>query len=294
MTEIANEQRAWKSVQFETGPGQEDLACWLMIEWGAGGCEVQVGEDQRLIIKAAFDSERLPETAMKELALALEGYGLAESLRSLRVEDVDHQDYLSKWKEGFGPFLVGERLQIVPVWKEDSTKTIKGRVPLILNPGMAFGTGLHATTQYCLQAIERLHAPERILDIGTGSGILAIACVLLHPKAEVVAVDKDANAIANANENIELNALDGLIEVIEGEPSAVSGQFDAVLSNLTCEDIISLLPKYLELLASGGKLICAGVLAEKLGMLEDALKVTSLRVVDQAVSGEWVGLTLQK
>jgi ribosomal protein L11 methyltransferase len=289
MSKSAKDQPAWTSIQFKTGLGQEDLACWLMIEWGAYGCETQACGDQQVIIKAAFESTNLSDSAIKDLALVLEGYGLGESLRTLRVEQVNHEDWLSKWKEGFGPFPVGNRLLICPAWRAASEK---GRTPLVINPGMAFGTGLHATTQYCLQAIERLASPGKILDVGTGSGILAIASALLHPNAGIVALDNNTHAIENARENIRLNNLSDRIQLIEGEPGASLGKFDCILSNLTYEDIIALLPVYLNLLEVPGKIICSGILEEKLGNLESALSDRLLRIIDKSSVGEWVGLTI--
>jgi ribosomal protein L11 methyltransferase len=137
-----------------------------------------------------------------------------------------------------------------------------------------------------------LASPGKILDVGTGSGILAIASALLHPNALIVALDNNTHAIENARENIRLNNLSNRIQLIEGEPSASLGKFDCILSNLTYEDIIALLPVYLNLLEVPGKIICSGILEEKLGNLESALSDRLLRIIDKSSVREWVGLTI--
>lgn len=137
---------------------------------------------------------------------------------------------------------------VCPPWLLDTLtpEEIGVRKVLVLEPGMAFGTGLHATTQYCLTAFEMQPHPQRILDVGTGSGILAIASAMqTGPKAVIIGVDIDPVAIENAVKNLELNRVQKRVELITGGIEAVTRKdFDVIFSNLTCEDIISLLPDY--------------------------------------------------
>ena len=169
-----------------------------------------------------------------------------------------------------------------------------------MNPGMAFGTGLHATTAFCLQAIEdKIHGPN-ILDIGTGSGILSIACAVTIPQAKIIAVDIDDNAITNAKQNIQLNHLEKRIELILTDAQKLQSDltkiktFDTVLSNLTAETIIELLPLYNKLLNSDGILILAGIIEERLTMLQNALAEFSFHTINKAIDKGWVGLVLTK
>lgn len=293
MNQKANLERQWTSIQFEVEQSQEELASWLMIQCGSRGCEVLDSKDGKRTIKSSFDTDSLSETAINDLTERLEEYGLAESLSTFSLQEFGDEDWLTKWKEGFVAFPVGERLMVCPAWLKDTIQPEPHRKRIIINPAMAFGTGLHATTRYCLKTIEEIEVMDRVLDVGTGSAILAIATALLHPAASVVALDNNEHAIENARENIHLNDMDSRIELILGEPKFVrSRKFDCILSNITCEDIVALLPEYFEFLVSGGKVICAGILQDKAKTLENAANSYGFAVVEKEISGEWAGLTL--
>src|SRR5262249_22645057 len=145
-------------------------------------------------------------------------YGLSSSLRSLKVSSLEEQDWLEKWKEGFEPFTIGNRVTICPPWwKENLSENLQiGRNVIYNEPGLAFGTGLHTTTQYCIRCIEEQRAIESALDVGTGSGILAIACALLHPKSKILAIDIDPQSIKTARENLEINKVVTQVELLVG------------------------------------------------------------------------------
>ena len=282
----------WASVYFETEAEQEDLACWLMIERGAKGCEIGSLAHGRIAIKASFQSSELSPPAIKDIGARLDEYGLAEALKTFRVDQIKEEDWLNKWKQGFEPISIGKHFVICPPWRKDAYKLEAGQQLIIIDPGMAFGTGLHATTQYCLKAIEKFDLGSNIVDIGTGSGILAIASAMIYPDAQVVALDNNAHAIENAYQNLCLNNVEHQIRLLEGEPAGVlSGKFSTIFSNLTCEDIVALLPIYASLLASKGKIICAGILHDRLCLLEHAAAQYPWRILDQEIAGEWVGLT---
>jgi ribosomal protein L11 methyltransferase len=138
--------------------------------------------------------------------------------------------------------------------------------------------------------------PQRIIDVGTGSGILAIAAAMLTgPKAVIIGVDTDPVAIEVATKNLELNKVEGRVELICGSTDAVSRKdFDVIFSNLTCEDIISILPEYERLLAPGGFVICAGILKEKLKMLDKVLAKRRWVKRDEQISGIWAGITISR
>jgi ribosomal protein L11 methyltransferase len=283
--------RAWSTIKFEVARSNEDLACWLAIQAGAQGCEVEAGLKNDLLIKAYFDPEKLDGS---KLALHLEEYGLGEAIASLQQEELQEQDWLSRFKAGFEAFNVGQKLRIKPVWEENGTgEEDAGRITIVIDPGMAFGTGLHATTQFCLERLVDGGNFKRIADIGTGSGILAIAAKLLDKNCTVIGVDIDGNAIANAYRNIEINGLADQITLLEGGPEVLSGKFDCLLSNLTCEDIVALMPTYVELIQPGGKIICAGILAEKQNMLNAGAHQNNFAVIRADKSGEWLGVVLE-
>lgn len=297
--------RVWAALEIDVAPENEDLASWLFMQTGAQGCQVEPTEGSNVRVRATFASDMLSDEQWLTIKTEFSEAGLSANLRSLRTTEVYEEDWLAKWKEGFEPFRVGTKFLICPSWYLDSEalKTLppiepelsEGRFKIFIEPGMAFGTGLHATTQFCLRAMENFPPRGKVLDVGTGSGILAMAAVMMEPSADVVAIDIDQVAVDFAQTDFELNGLDGRIELLTGSTDVVNGRkFDVLLSNLTCEDIISLLDDYKGLLNPGGVVLCAGILAEKLPLLEKALLAYPMRVIQSETVGQWVGVVLQR
>jgi len=297
MTAGEGKGRRWLGVEFEAAADQEDLAGWLMMHCGANGCEISPAGQDRIRLHASFEEAALSDEHLQRLKSSLEEYGLASCLISLRVTAIPEEDWLARWKEGFEPFPVGDKLLICPPWFRDrlSTDLVGHRQVVMIEPGMAFGTGLHATTQFCLRALEQQRIRPNVLDVGTGSGILAIAAALLSPTCSVVALDTDPTSMRLARENVGLNGVGRQVRLAEGSTEIVAGcQFDTILSNLTCEDILALLPEYMDLASEGALIICAGILREKLPMLERALSKYPLDLVQQELGDMWAGLVLRK
>lgn len=297
MTAQDDQRRSWFAVEFEADSRQEDLASWLMISRGAKGCEVKPAEGSTVILHAIFDPADLPNGNLDRLKASLEEYGLSMCLHSLRVQTVLEEDWLAQWKQGYEPFPVGDKFIICPPWlrEELTPQQVDSRHLIVVEPGMAYGTGLHATTRYCLRALEKHATGPAVLDVGTGSGILAIAAALICPRSTITAIDVDPVAISVARENIELNNVLQQVRLLTGSTEIVAGSvYQTVLSNLTCEDIVALLPDYLKLTGPGSIIICAGILTEKLPLLERALQGQPLSIIDREVDDQWVGLVLQR
>lgn len=298
--ELANENvpRTWIAVNVEVSPVESDLASWLIMDCGAIGCEITPLSDSRVLIYGVFDNTVESQALIgKSLKNAFVNYGLTNCLNSLRTNEIVEKDWLTEWKKGFAPFSVGEKLIIAPSWYENSVelKEMQPFPAIFIEPGMAFGTGLHATTKYCLRALERLSLAQNVLDVGTGSGILSIACALLHPASLITAIDIDPVAIDNARHNVALNGVQDRINLIAGSTELLDSQtFDTILSNLTCEDIVGLLLEYLRLLRPEGTIICAGILKEKLALLEGALTQYPLSIVESEVDEMWAGIEVKR
>ena len=288
-----SEQRTWAAVEFSVGLDDEELAGWVMVDRvGASGCEVRpVPESAHVLIHATFAN---CQPDMSKIRKTLEEYGLPAT--ELKLCSIAEEDWLAKWKEGFKPFNSGDRLVVCPPWeRETAVIGAFGREVLVIEPAMAFGTGLHATTRFCLRSIERQTVGDRVLDVGTGSGILAIAAVLLHPHALATAVDNDPVATENAQLNCRLNNVGSRVKLITGTIDSLAGhQFDSILSNITCEDIIALLPQYRELLKPGGIVICAGILSEKRPLLEESLPEHGFTIASSEQDGQWTGIILRR
>jgi ribosomal protein L11 methyltransferase len=294
---MTSAQLVWTALKFEVTSAEEDLACWLIMECGAKGCEVQTVPG-KASIKAYFDPSA--SLGMGAVAAKFEEYGLASSLASLQQETEEERDWLKEWKSFFKPFTVGKRFHVVPSWQSDlapaelvvAEATAESRLRIVIEPGMAFGTGLHATTQFCLACIEQGEIKGRVLDVGTGSGILAIAMALLDKEAEIVAIDNDQKALENASLNLRLNNLVNRVKLLLAQPESLDGKFDAILSNMTCEDIIALLPTYKNWLKSGGIVVGAGILKEKIKALEEAQERFGFETRKLEISGEWAGVVM--
>ena len=207
---------------------------------------------------------------------------------------LEDKDWAEAWKANYTPFRVGERLWIRPSWTSLEEGVDPDEVILSLDPGMAFGTGLHPTTQMCLQVLERLVVPGmRILDVGTGSGILAIAALRLGA-ASALAVDHDVQAVAAARENALINGVAGQLVVQEGTLSAVAerGTWDLVLVNILAPVITSMLKVYglLDYVADGGRLLLSGIVEEQAPAVREALAAAGGVVVEELFIRDWVTL----
>lgn len=204
---------------------------------------------------------------------------------------VQEEDWANAWKAYFKPARVGERLVIIPSWEEYTLQP--NDVPLYLDPGMAFGTGTHATTSLCLRRLETLVRPGmRVLDVGTGSGILAIAAARLGA-APVVGIDIDPVAVRVARENAERNGV--TIDVRPGTLDQVEpAECDLVIANIIASVIIDILPDVAARMKKGGKFLASGIIAEKKQAVADAMTATWLLPVEVREEGGWVAILATK
>jgi len=290
-------KRRWATVEFVAPAEHEDLASWLTIQCGAAGCEILPGEPGTVVVRATFDKPELTDVEVASLRDSFEMYGIGSCLKTFRFQTVTESDWLSEWKKGFEPFAVGESFMVSPPWSVDAVKSagLGERRLIIIEPAMAFGTGLHATTRYCLSALDCFPIGEDVLDVGTGSGILAIGAALLYPGVAITAVDTDPVAIESAAENLRLNNVADRIGLVVGSTETLESQaYDTILSNLTCEDILALLIEYLRLLRPGGHVICAGILREKLPLIEERIESYPLSIIDRELGEMWAGITLAR
>lgn len=207
------------------------------------------------------------------------------------MRPVDETDWAEAWKAHFKPFRVGRQLVIVPSWED--YRPADGDVILRLDPGMAFGTGTHASTALCLEALERLiHPGADVLDVGTGSGILAIAVALLGAR-RVTALDVDPVAVRVAGENIVANGVSARVEArlgeAAGEPAAA---YDLVLANLTAGIHAEVHADLARALRPGGTLVASGIIAEEADRVERIFGGDGLRRCERLEREGWAALVL--
>lgn len=211
-------------------------------------------------------------------------------LAAPQVREVHAEDWANAWKQHYQPQRIGEHLLIVPSWQ--SADLQPGDVVIDLDPGMAFGTGTHPTTRLSLVCLEHWLRPgQRVLDVGTGSGILAIAAVKLGAQ-NVVATDIDTVALHAAAANFATNGVRESITLLSA-PLPAAGEFDLIVANILAEAHVTLLDAGLAgYLVSGGFLILGGIIDTAVAAVESALTRHGLRTLARLEAGDWVELVV--
>ena len=213
---------------------------------------------------------------------------------ALRGEPLLEEDWGAGWKEHFRPFRAAPHLIVKPSW--EPCEPGPGDAVIEMDPGMAFGTGLHASTRLALGLLERRCAagpPRRALDLGTGTGILAMAAALRGAGA-VLALDNDPDAVEAARLNVARNRLEGRVRVAGDDLAAVAGPFDLIVANITADVLIALAPRLAARLAPGGALVLAGILAgEQEREVRAACERLGLRCEEATAEDEWAALLLE-
>jgi ribosomal protein L11 methyltransferase len=222
----------------------------------------------------------------------LQAFGL-RPVGELRVRGVDDANWLERWKEGYATQRIGS-VVIVPSWLDEPLGP--DEVAVRLDPGMAFGTGLHPTTRGCLTLLQQTGPmPPRVLDVGSGSGILALAALRLGA-GWVDCLDTDAEAVRSTLANAQANGLADRLTAAEGTLlSAPAGApYPLVLGNLVAAVLVELAPRLVAHLARGGTLIAGGIIMERQDEVEAALRSAGLVVAERIRDGDWVSLRGQR
>jgi ribosomal protein L11 methyltransferase len=266
-------------LQREQGPLTWDFADINILEYGGKAAVVKgyfsVDDDVDNLV--AYVNKKLDE--LKDMGIDI-GEG------SVFAEKVREEDWANNWKKYYKPTKIGENIVVKPIWEEYEAKD--SEIVLELDPGMAFGTGTHETTRMCVAALEKYITPDTtVFDIGTGSGILAIAAAKLKAKY-AVGVDLDPVAVDSAKENVAFNKLDN-INILEGNLlDVVEGKADIVVANIIAEIIMILVDDVKEALLPGGFFISSGIIRERREMVEQKLIESGFEIKEVNVDGEWV------
>ena len=242
------------------------------------------------VVKAYLVHDRVSRIRVRRVRDALghlQAFGLGP-IGDLSVREIKEEAWLETWKASFRPIRVGAFL-VRPTWSDADPGDA---VILSLDPGMAFGTGLHPTTQGCLRALSRIEVVgSRVADIGTGSAILAIAAAKRGAR-EVVGLDIDEVAIREARENVARNGVEIALGI--GSSAALDGLFDVMLANIVAAVLQKIAPELAAHLAIDGRLIVAGIIATEEDETAAAFATAGLRVVARDQDGDWVSLELNR
>ena len=199
---------------------------------------------------------------------------------------VSEDAWAEVWKKYYKPFYAGSHLVVKPTWEPFEPKP--GDRIIEIDPGMAFGSGTHETTGMCISLLEDvIRGGERVIDVGTGSGILAIAAALLGA-GRVLAVDIDPDAVRVASENVAHNRVDRVVDVREGDLLKATDEIcDICVANIISDIIISFAAPLADHIVPGGLFICSGVVRERAGEVRDALLQAGYTVLEERQRGEW-------
>jgi len=280
----------WYALDVDIEPQAREAVEYALIEAGASGTQV----DTDLTDEARITGERVTgyfegvpdrERVRQELFEALRIYELpSSSVRDMSVREVEQRDWLEEWKKNWQPVEVG-RLVIAPPWSKIDAGD---RCVIRIEPGMAFGTGTHETTRLCLAAMQSYYEGGSLLDVGTGTGILAIAAAACAPAAHVEACDTDPDAIEIARENAAANGVADRIHFWSGSIDESTSSADFICANLTAEAISSLLPTLVALCC--GRLVLSGILETQTEPIIDQLAQLAITDVEITQDGEWVAI----
>ncbi len=253
----------------EEAPAREDINCYL-----SPGPDFEARNEE-----------------IKEFVKRFNGLLLEAEQISCHYSEVVEEDWNAGWKEHFKPFKLSERLVIKPTWVDFEAQGTE--LVIEMDPGMAFGTGLHATTRLTIGLIEKLFAghppPVTALDVGCGTGILGMSCVLFGAK-RVIGVDNDPDAREAARANIAHNGLLAY-NIIDDDLRTVSGEYDLIAANITCDILTMLVPDLVRCLAPGGDLVLSGILnGAQSEAMEKNINSRGLTLVETCQDGEWVGM----
>ena len=286
-----NNKKLWFAVDIEADAAATEAIEFALNELGALGTEIDSflkPTDKPMRVSGYFETLPTDDEIRDAVSDALTIYGFEPAAAaSIGTRSVEQTDWLAEWKKYWRPTVIG-RFIIAPHWEQIDDDR---RIVIRIEPNMAFGTGTHETTQLCLDVIGSELAPgESFLDVGTGTGILAIAAAKIGDR-RITACDIDEDSVTIAIENAAANRAAG-IEFFTGEIDETADRYDFVCANLTIDLILPLLD--LLLAKSGRILLLSGILAAQSDLITDALADRGISNYSIASAGEWISVTVRR
>ena len=324
MYEKVEEHMKWNKFRIKTTTEAEDIVCSSLMDLGIQGVEVEdkipltQREKEQMFVDilpeidvddgVAYISFYLEEDEDKEKMLQavreeLKEIGTYVNVGSMEIEEsqTEDVDWVNNWKQYFHQFYIDDIL-VIPSWEnikpEDTDKMV-----LHIDPGTAFGTGMHETTQLCIRQLRKFITPEtELLDVGTGSGILAILSLMFGAK-HAVGTDLDICAVEAVAQNCEVNGIDpaqfdmmigNIITDKEVQDKVGYECYDIVVANILADVLVPLTPVIVHQLKKGGIYITSGIIDDKEQTVVEAVKAAGLEVLEVTYQGEWVSVTARK
>ncbi len=302
----------WLELTVQTHPEAIESVSELLSQYTTGGVAIEEpielydeGQEYRVqtgkpvLVHAYAPIDGKEEEARQKIAEGLWHFSSLGShfVGELTTRTVNEEDWANAWKDYFHVTHIGQRLVIRPSWREYTPKD--DEVVLTLDPGMAFGTGLHPTTRMCLEQVEQsVHPGMKVLDVGTGSGILAIAAAKLGAES-VYAIDNSSVAVESTLANAQMNGLNERIQVVLGvlddeEAARMAGQYDFVIANIIAHIIGSIAPQLAQVVSPTGVLVVSGIIEARRHDAEDPLLAAGLELVEQVKIDDWLALVYRR
>lgn len=266
-----NNTELWDYVDDELLNGDETVKVKVYLP------DDRQGRDTLIMVKSALEQLGLNEKELNTGSLAMS------------VNSVNQEDWANEWKKYFHPIEIGKKLTVCPSWEEYDNKD--GRSVLYIDPGCAFGTGGHATTKLCLMLLEGMDCRnKKVLDVGCGSGILAVAALLLGAD-KAVGVDIDSAAVPVAAATAELNGVQEKAEFRQADlVKGITGKYDIITANIVADIVIRLTPQIPALLAPGGKYIVSGIIDERKAEVIKCLEDNGFAVLGAPDEAGWTAI----
>lgn len=320
----------WHEITVYTTEEASEIISHFFHEYGAGGVAIEesgtlnkprdtsLGQwyelplndipEGQAVLKAYFSESVDVQDVLARMKVETEklpGFGIDPGEPRWELREVDEEDWANAWKQYYKPVHITPRLAIKPTWEPYEPQA--GEIVIEMDPGMAFGTGTHATTALCLRELERVvQNGDHVVDVGTGSGILAVAAAKLGA-SRVLALDLDPVAVSSARENIRLNGLDNVITVRESDLLSVVKRTDdpdsaftsifpvqVAVANILAEIIVTFVDDVYEALASGGTYIVSGVIKKKEDDVVRALRNARFTIERISYEEDWVAIVARK
>lgn len=309
----------WSEVSVHTTHEATEAVANILHEAGASGVVIEDSEEpgkervdqygeiyaldkddfpiEGVIIKAYLPVTSFINETVENLELEIESlrqFSLNPGRFTIGITEVDEEDWANSWKQYFHPVKISKRFTIVPTW-EEYTPVESDELIIELDPGMAFGTGTHPTTVLCLQALEKYLQPDQmIVDVGTGSGVLAIGAALLGAK-HITALDLDEVAVRAAQENVTYNDADDRITVLKGNLlDSIEEPPDMIIANILAEVIMSFSQDAYQLVKPGGLFITSGIIGAKRDEVRNDLMAQGFEILETVLMEDWVAIIARK
>ncbi|HIE29521.1 TPA: 50S ribosomal protein L11 methyltransferase [Candidatus Poribacteria bacterium] len=301
----------WTEISITTSYEAAEIVSNFLLELGASGvlindevCETALHDTSspvnsvrclhRVNLITHFPTDDLIGNRIakiKTFLQELQEIGLEIRPAQIEIKSITDERWSESWKSAFPPLRIGQRFIVSPRWNKITPSS--EQVVIWLDPGMAFGTGYHPTTQLALSLLEEvISGGERVADIGTGSGILAIAAAKLGAD-KVIATDIDKTVIPIAQENARINGVEEKIEIVVGNAfESLSGRYDIIVVNILTKVILPIIPDCPNYLKADGLLIFSGILTEEMPNIESAARFNGLQIVKTVTKEDWVGVSL--